>query len=98
MSEDQGLWQRAKLLVSGLVFCAVQAPEIDAARHYAATPANGLRVDAGEGAGTRLVELPNVPDGCFLHWFFVQSWNRFIHVCGRHAELVWLETTPQPRC
>lgn len=96
MSEEQDLDQRARLIVSDLVFCSVQAPEIDPARRYEPTPEGGLWIDGGEGIGTPSVELPKTPEGCFLHWFFVQPWNRFIHVCARSAELQWVESEPQP--
>ena len=59
-------------------------------------PPNGLRIDAGEGPANDEVKsrLPQVPDGCFLRWLFVNNWNRFIHICGRRADFTWLE--PQP--
>jgi hypothetical protein len=86
-----------EIVITGLVFCAIDAPEIDAARGYRSTPPAGLWIDAGEGAANdeALRRLPATPAGCFLHWIFVKNWNRFIHICARKADLGWLE--PQPR-
>jgi hypothetical protein len=96
MTKHQDMDQRASILVTGLVFCSIDAPEIDPERGYEPTPIEGLWIDSGTGPATpeAASRLPNVPDGCFLHWFFVSQWNRFIHICGRHAELTWIEAAP----
>ena len=98
MSETQDLEQRAKLVVSGLVFCTIDPPEIDPTRGYEPTPASGLWVDTGGGAANADAKrrLPAVPEGCFLHWFFVHQWNSFIHICARNAELISVEAAPGP--
>jgi hypothetical protein len=95
ITERQDMDQLARIVVTGLVFCAVDAPEIDPARGYVPTSPTGLRIDAGPGAA-RGASLPAVPEGCFLQWIFVSDWNRYIHVCGREAALAWLEDAPQP--
>ncbi len=96
ITERQDSDRRGKIAVSGLVFCAIDPPEIDSARHYEPVPPDGLWIGAGEGAANEEAKsrLPKVPDGCFLHWLFVHNWNRFIHICGRTANFTWLE--PQP--
>lgn len=98
MSETQDMDQRAKIAISGLVFCAIDPPVIDARRGYEPTLARGLWVDSGQGAGNADAKrrLPAVPDGCFLHWFFVHQWNSFIHICAHNAEFIWIETAPAP--
>ena len=94
-SENQDMDRRAKTTVTGLVFCAIDPTEIDRGRRYDPTPDAGLWVDSGEGpADEAKAKLPEVPAGCFLQWFFVKEWNRFIHVCGKHAELTWTEDAP----
>ena len=96
MTERQDMDRRAKITVTGLVFCAIDAPEIDPKRRYEPTPEGGLWIDSGEGPANdeAKARLPKPPDGCFLHWFFVQNWNCFIHVSGRDAELSWTEEAP----
>ncbi len=96
MTRAQDKDQRASIVVTGLVFCSIDAPEIDPTRGYEPTPEEGLWLDSGEGAANEEAKgrLPKVPEGCFLQWFFVSQWNRCIHVCGRRAELIWLETDP----
>jgi hypothetical protein len=97
MTERQEMDQRARVDVAGLIYCSIDAPMIDPkGGYYDPTPESGLWVDSGEGApdSEARARLPATPAGCFLHWFFVQNWNRFIHVCARDAELVWLEPAP----
>ena len=96
MTEHQDMDQRARVIVTGLVFCAIDPPEIDASRGYEPAPKMGLWIGAGEGAANDEARkrLPAIPDGCFLHWLFVHGWNRFIHLCGRGAELEWIEPEP----
>lgn len=97
MSEHQEMDQRARITIDGLVFCSIEAPEIDSTKGYEPTPDGGLRVNDGPGAAEAgSMPLPPTPQGCFLHWFYVDSWNRFIHVCGREARLDWLEPSPVP--
>jgi hypothetical protein len=98
MSENQDMDQRAKVVLSGLAFCTFDPPEIDATHGYEPTPACGLWVDTGKGAANADAKrrLPAVPEGGFLHWFFVHQWNSFIHVCARDAKLIWLEAAPAP--
>jgi len=95
MSEHQDMDQRARITVEGLVFCSIEPPEIDVAKGYEPIPEGGLQISDGPGAeGDSASRLPATPEGCFLHWLFVQRWNRFIHICGRHALLAWLEPLP----
>jgi hypothetical protein len=97
MSERQDEERRARIDLTGLVFCSVDAPEIAPERGYTPTPPEGLWLADGEGVaeGSRSV-LPAIPDGCFVHWLFVEDWNRFIHVCARDASLTWLDAAPVP--
>ena len=96
MTKEQDMDQRARIDVSGLVYCSIDAPMLDSRAGYEPTPSSGLWVVCGEGAAddASRARLPVTPAGCFLHWFFVEDWNRCIHVCGRDAELVWLEPAP----
>jgi hypothetical protein len=95
--ERQERDRRCRVDITGLVYCSIDAPEIDPARGYEPTPADGLWVDAGdrELPDQRPVRPPT-PAGCFVHWFFVQNWNRFIYVCGRDAVLTWKEPAEVP--
>lgn len=91
VSERQDEERRARVDLSGLVFCSVEPPEIDPAAGYNPSPSEGLWIDAGPGSAPgAAVALPAVPEGCFLHWLFVKDWNRFIHLCAREASLTWL--------
>jgi hypothetical protein len=96
MSEQQDMDQRACVTVRGLVYCAIDPPEIDPARGYEPVPEVGLWIDTGPATGGREAEsrLPPTPAGCFVQWIFVHDWNRFIHICGREVSLAWLEPTP----
>jgi hypothetical protein len=95
MSERQDLDRRGRIDLTGLVFCAIDPPEIAPDRSYVPTPKDGLWLNDGEGVAPGAKgTYPSVPKGCFLHWFFVHQWNRFIHVCAREATLVWLDPAP----
>lgn len=97
MTLRQDMDQRARLTVTGLIYCAIDPPEIDPARGgYTPIPENGLWIDTGEGATAPELRLPETPAGCFLQWIFVHDWNRFIHICGRDVSLTWLEPTAVP--
>ncbi len=92
ISERQDQERRARIDLSGLVFCSLEPPEIDPDRGYAPTPPEGLWLSDAEGAAPgAAAALPGIPDGCFLHWLFVKNWNRFIHVCAKDASLTWLD-------
>jgi hypothetical protein len=96
-SERQDRERRGRVSLNGLVFCAVDAPEIAPDRGCMPTPTDGLWISDGEGpAPSAETSLPPVPDGCFLHWIFVKDWNRFIHVCARDASLAWIDAEPVP--
>jgi hypothetical protein len=96
ITKHQDMDRRASIKVTGLVFCSIDAPTIDPARGYEPTPPEGLWIDTGAGPANEEAKarLPKTPEGYFLHWFFVSQWNRFIHICGRNAELTWLEDAP----
>jgi hypothetical protein len=95
MSEHQDMDRRARIIVEGLVFCAIEPPESDAAKGYEPIPEGGLQISDGAGVqGEGASRFPATPGGCVVHWFFVQRWNRFIHICARDAQLVWLEPAP----
>jgi hypothetical protein len=95
MSERQDEDQRAKVTVTGLAFFVVDPPHADFMGGVR-MGGGALWIDAGEGPANEAVKsrLPEAPDGHFLHWFFAREWNSFIHICGRHAMLVWLEPHP----
>ena len=94
ISKPQDLDRRCTLRIRGLAFCAIDPPALG---EFELTPGDGLWIGSGEGAaGDALARLPAIPEGCFLHWFYVHSWNSFIHVCGRSAELTWTEDAPVP--
>jgi hypothetical protein len=40
---------------------------------------------------------PAAPSESFLVWFFVQEWNRFMHICARTLQFTWLEDGVAPR-
>lgn len=96
ITERQDMDRRMKLIVTGLVFCVIDPPRADA--RGGSTAEGALWIDSGEGAANEEARatLPEVPAGCFLHWFFVHPWNSFVHVCGERAALEWTEVAPVP--
>ena len=93
--EHQEEDRRAKITVDGLLFCTMDPPRID--QGYEPVPESGLWIDVGEGPVKHSsTVLPPIPPGFFLCHLFVQSWNSFIHVCGKNARLEWLEPHSVP--
>src|SRR6266536_1906284 len=72
-SQDQD--RLGRLVFTGFVFCAVQAPEIDPSRGYVPTTSYGLHLDWGDGIGHDSVRnsIPQIPADSFLRWFYVQE-------------------------
>lgn len=99
MTESQDQDRRGQLVFDDLLFCALEPPELDGARGYVATAADGLQVDCGDGHGRESFRatLPTTPAGYLLIWFFVREWNRFIHICARSVHLFWLEAETRQR-
>jgi len=92
ISERQDQERRARVDLTGLVFCSIEPPGIAPERGYMPTPAEGLWISDGDGAAPSAASaLPAIPEGCFLHWLFVKDWNRFMHICARDASLTWLD-------
>jgi hypothetical protein len=93
MTEAQDQDRLAQLAFTDLLFCAVEAPEIDKALGYGARSEDGVQIDCGAGVGHESCRdrLPSIPAGFFLYWFYVREWNRFIHVCARAVQFAWLE-------
>jgi hypothetical protein len=77
----------ARVVLRGLEFFAIDPPPSGSQR----LGDMDLLVSAGPGQPdtARLPHL-TIPDGTFAHWFFVSSWNSFIRVVAREAELHWL--------
>lgn len=79
-------YRSLQLTVHGLVFASIDVPA-----SAALGSGKPLRIDAGPGQpSTAPSELPELPEGCFLHWLFVDEWNGFIRLAGRGASYRWL--------
>lgn len=87
------LERRLKVTVTGLVYCAIEPPQINAPGGLISTPAEGLWIQP-EPLDSAPPSHPTIPPGCFLHRMVVSDWNRSIYVCACNAEFVWLEPDP----
>jgi hypothetical protein len=89
--EEREARRKATLFLRGLVYFAIEPPD----PRYEYSQGNGLWVDAGDAAGESNPRAPRalrpLPEGASAHWFYVSSWNSFIHVAAREAELQWRE-------
>ncbi len=73
----------ATLTLSGVAMLSILAPD-------AVDLENGMVVlDSSEGLPPEKEGLvwPAVPQGCFVHCFFVAPWNNYIVVYAKHATL-----------
>jgi hypothetical protein len=97
VDERQTTERRLQITVLDLIYCAMEAPEIDPARGYRPVPPGGLWIDSGAVKDPHPRELlPATPEGAFLQRFFVHDWNRSIVICARDARLKWLDVAPAP--
>lgn len=95
MNDRQDMDQRAQIKVTGLVYCTIEPPIIDPTKGYEAMPEGGLWIVSEEGASNKATNLPETPDGCFMHHLLVSNWNfRAINICGKDASLSWIELEP----
>ncbi|MGI5864249.1 MAG: hypothetical protein ACOX6T_19635 [Myxococcales bacterium] len=98
INERADLDRRARVTVTGLVYCVIEPRVIDPKMRYEPVPKSGLWLDSWVPSVDEAKEhgLPAMPEGAFVCGFFVQNWNRCIFVCGRDASLEWLEPMPVP--
>lgn len=81
---DDPEYRPLQLSFSGLAFMAIDPPRSTTAL----SAPKALWIDAGDGQpSTSPVELPPLPESCFLCWFFVSEWSAFIRVAARDAKL-----------
>jgi hypothetical protein len=96
MTERQDMDRLGRITVTGLAFCSIDPPHPYPRSEAETDTSVGLWIDAGEGPANdeAKARLPEVPEGCFVHWIFAHQWNSCMHISGRDAELVWLEPEP----
>lgn len=83
---DQEKYRRATLFISELIYFVIEPPGHPNISHGEAS-----LVDGGSSEVESISRLPNtLPSGGFTYWFFVSSWNCFIHVAALGAEIVVL--------
>jgi hypothetical protein len=58
VAKNQDMDQRASIVVTGLLFCSIDAPEIDPHRGYEPTPTEGSASAPGPGDRRRSYVLP----------------------------------------
>jgi hypothetical protein len=81
---DQEKYRPATLFISELIYFVIEAPGYPTTCH-----AEPSLVDGGSSEVERSTsQLPKpLPGTAFTYWFFVNSWNSFIHVAALSAEI-----------
>lgn len=85
--EGPETYQRVTLSFAPFLYCVIEAPD----PNYPFATKGPSRIDAGsyKSEDAELGPLrASLPDGAFTCWFFVNSWNSFIHVAALNAEIV----------
>ncbi len=82
---DPEKYRPAILSISELIYFVIEPPGQPNTSH-----GEPSLVDGGSSELDRSTcELPkSLPAGAFTYWFFVSSWNSFIHVAALNAEIV----------
>ena len=93
MTERQDHDRLLRLTVTGLEWLFIDPPQ---SPYPVFTPADegGWAIDSR--AGTAREGLPGVPEGAFVHYFWIFQRNSAIHLCARDARWEWLESEARP--
>lgn len=87
---EREAYKKARLILSEVVYFVIEPPG-PGSEYSNPKP---LRIDAGEATDENPPRFPKplraLPEGAFGYWFFVDSWNSFIHFAARNASLSWL--------
>lgn len=94
VSERQDLDRGARVVVSGLEWLVIDPKGPGTPALFEPAHVGGYTIDSREGAAR--TELPDVPEGAFVHYFFVIERNAFIHFCARDAAFEWTDDAPRP--
>lgn len=80
--------REGQLRLLGLLLCVIEAPD---PRYSYINPPH-LMVNAGPATDLKVSQqLPHsIPEEAFVHWFFVNEWNSFIHVAAMEARFEWV--------
>jgi hypothetical protein len=84
-------YREGTLRVTGVRCLVVDPPGANAS----SSSSQPSRIDTGSGQPTTsVIDLPSVPPGYFLQWFFVNDWNAFIRVVAKDADFRWADINP----
>lgn len=92
VTERQDHDRLLRVTVTGLEWLVVDPPQT---RHPLFDPAREGGWDIDSRPGTAREGLPPVPEGAFVHYFWLFLRNSAIHVCARDASWEWLEDEPR---
>jgi hypothetical protein len=82
--DGRELYRAGLLVVSGLAFCQVDAPDPT----YPYQDAAPIRIDLSE-PDRAIPAIRALPPAIFVGRFYVSNWNAFIHLAGCDAKLSW---------
>lgn len=92
--EQRDDYRNAQIAISGLVFFIIDPPATD---HDFNSPGEIWIVDGYETHSipefTKTIEkklLGAVPTGAFVHSFFVNDWNSYIHIAATDCTIKWI--------
>jgi hypothetical protein len=83
---DRERYRRTRLGVTGLLYCAFDAPD----PRYPFADRKPLVVDLC-AADPAVLSAAELPANAFRARLWVANWNSFIHLSGTHAELRWVD-------
>ena len=83
----QDAYRRAELVLEGLAFLVIDAPEPS----HPFGEAGPIRIDLSiVPTAKEVAAIAKLPAGCFAASFFVMDWSSMVYVSARTAELKWL--------
>ncbi len=82
---DQEKYRPATLFISELVYFVIEPPGYPNTFHAEPSLVDGGSLEVNQSTS----RLPKpLPAAAFTYWFFVNSWNSFIHVAALNAEIL----------
>jgi hypothetical protein len=80
-------YRKGTLTVEDFAYCVIEPP--DPCSEF--TGNGTIGIDGGEygveSAPSPPLDPNHIPSDMFLYWFYVQSWNSFVHLCARRARI-----------
>lgn len=81
---ERELSREARLIVTGLLFFIIEPPD---PRYVGEQKVTISSSGSGSPPNRHIAVSAQTPENVFVHWFYVSTWNAFMHVAAESAQL-----------